>query len=131
MNGTEWLQAYGRAWEAKDAAGFVALFSEDARYYWTPFSDALMGREQIAAEFLAAASNQENIRFSFEVLAEEEAYLVAHWHTELERPAGGAAVSLDGVLSARMTEDGRCATFREWWHSTEERPRLSPSERGE
>ena len=129
MNGSDWLETYGRTWEAKDSAGFAALFTEEARYYWTPFSDPLVGREQIAAEFGAATSNQENIRFSFEVLAEEEAYLLAHWHTDLERPAGGPAVALDGVLSARLTEDGRCTEFREWWHSTEERPRLSPSER--
>ena len=44
---TEWLDDYGRAWEARDSDAAAALFAEDAVYQWGPFGDRLRGRPVI------------------------------------------------------------------------------------
>ncbi len=62
-----WLASLGQAWEARDAEAFAALFTEDVRYYWTPFEAPKEGREGVAAAFRAAVARQSDIRFGFEI----------------------------------------------------------------
>ena len=114
-----WLKTYGAAWEAKDAGAFTALFSEDVRYYWTPFEEPKKGRDGVAAAFSSAVANQRDIHFRYEILAVDEARCVARWWCSLTRPATGHRVQLDGILMVEPAADGLCRAFREWWHSDE------------
>jgi len=41
---TEWLVAYGAAWQDGGARAAVDLFSEHAEYYKSPFDTPLVGR---------------------------------------------------------------------------------------
>ena len=52
-----WLQAYGQAWEARDSAAAVRLFSKNAAYHWTPFDPPYVGRAEIAAALEATRWN--------------------------------------------------------------------------
>ena len=115
-----WLVAYGSAWEARDAGKFSAIFTDDVRYYWTPFGPPKEGREGVAAAFSGAVENQRNIRFRHEILTASETRCVARWWCELERPTTGRQVRLEGILMIVPTSDGLSAEFREWWHSEEQ-----------
>ncbi|MCB2200248.1 nuclear transport factor 2 family protein [bacterium] len=116
-----WLQAYGKAWEEKDAEAFVALFSKQAYYHWTPFRTPYVGHEQIAAAFNEAVSTQENITFHFTRLNNDGFPAVAHWRTTLNRIGSEKDVVFDGILTVEFDdEDGLCRVFREWSHSSEE-----------
>jgi hypothetical protein len=64
-----WLDAYGRAWEARDVEEFVGLFAEDAVYYWSPWTESLRGRAEIRPRVRAAVSPQVDVRFGHEPLA--------------------------------------------------------------
>ena len=44
-----WLEAYGRAWETNNSAGFVALFIDNATYIENPFDDPLVGAARPSA----------------------------------------------------------------------------------
>lgn len=114
----EWLRAYGNAWETRDADGFGALFTEDARYHWTPLDPPKRGREEIRQAFREAVSSQSEIRFSYEILSTGKP-CVALWQCSFERVPAGHEVDLDGVMVVRMSESGDCDRFREWWHSSE------------
>ena len=114
-----WLRAYGAAWEAKDTEAFVALFTDDVRYYWTPFGEPKKGRDGVAAAFSSAVANQRDIHFRYEILAVDEARCVARWWCALVRPATGQTVRLDGIMMVKPAADGLCEAFREWWHSDE------------
>lgn len=114
-----WLERYGAAWEDRDPAAAAALFTEDARYHWTPFGEPKVGPEGIAAAWREATSRQRGVRVELEVLAVAGRTGLARWHTRFERPSTGRAVELDGVLLAELDADLRCRLFREWWHSTE------------
>lgn len=114
-----WLSAYGAAWEAKDVETFVANFTDDARYYWTPFGAPKEGREGIAEAFSGAVANQRDIRFTYEILVAGDERCVAHWECSLVRPGSGQLIRLDGILTVEPAPGGLCAVFREWWHSDE------------
>jgi ketosteroid isomerase-like protein len=115
----DWLDSYGAAWEGRDPEAAATLFTEDARYYWTPFDEPKRGKEGIAAAWREATSRQRNVRFSYDLLSVSGAAGVARWHATFERRSAAQSVELDGILLAEFADDARCRVFREWWHSTE------------
>lgn len=114
-----WLGRYGRAWESRVATGFGALFAEDASYQWTPMDPPIRGRRDIEAAFSEAVATQRNIRFRHQVLSVTDGDGICHWQCGFERESTGKPVRLDGIFVVRFDDTGRCASFREWWHSSE------------
>ena len=115
-----WLDAYGRAWETGDPEAAAQLFTEDASYHETPFDEPMRGHEEISEYWSDVPRHQEDVRFSYEILATSEGEGVAHWNADFLRLPARTPVRLDGILLARLDADGRCAEFREWWHRREE-----------
>jgi hypothetical protein len=113
-----WLDAYGRAWETRDSAAAAELFTEDAVYHETPFDEPMRGRAEISDYWSDVTRSQDDVRFSYEILAAPEG--VARWRADFLRLPARTPVRLDGILLARLDADGRCAEFREWWHRREE-----------
>jgi hypothetical protein len=108
-----WLGAYGRAWENLDADAAVALFTEDATYQETPFDEPERGADAIRAYWQEAVGGQRDVKFGHEVLGDN----VARWWCSFTRVPGGERVELDGIFLCEFADDGRCHTFREWWHA--------------
>ena len=113
----DWLRGYKRAWESRSAEAAAALFTPDARYYWTPFDPPQQGRTEIAAAWQNAVTQQKDVTFTYEILATEGARGVAHWHTRLTSVPKGESVELDGILIAQFADPTHCREFREWWHA--------------
>ena len=114
-----WLRAYGEAWEARDSAAAVRLFSPDAAYHWTPFDPPFLGRDAIAGALDAATSRQSQVRFEYQVLAARPERGVAWWRAAFVRIGTGTAVRVEGVLTVEWDQDGLCRRFREWWNIDE------------
>ena len=108
------LEAYGRAWEAFDGDGWVALFSEDAEYHEDPFGTPLVGHNALRAYLLDAATSQRDVEFTVERHWVSGTTVLAAWHATFARRAGGHGVRLAGFLTAEVAPDGRIAKFREW-----------------
>lgn len=137
MNIDTFTAGYQAAWQARDPAMFAALFHEDGRYHNTPFQ-VQTGRAQLA-EYWRRVQLQEDVRVTFEVLADHGDTGIAHWHVTYKvaseelfqiwaRSTGTGLpprqpgdplprMVLDGVLQARFAQ-GLCAEARIWWHST-------------
>ena len=137
MNIDTFMAGYQAAWQARDPAMFAALFHEDGRYHNTPFQ-VQTGRAQLA-EYWRRVQLQEDVRVTYEVLADDGAAGIAHWHVTYQvasqelfqiwaRSTGTGLpprqpgdplprMVLDGVLQARFAQ-GLCAEARIWWHST-------------
>ncbi|MDX2273983.1 MAG: nuclear transport factor 2 family protein [Hyphomonadaceae bacterium] len=110
-----WLDKYGAAWSAKDAAAAGALFTADASYHEMPFDAPMQGRAAIEAYWTRVTAPQSDIRFSYEIIAVEGDQGAAHWRALFN--AGGAAVELNGMFAIAFAEDGVTArSLREWWH---------------
>ncbi len=115
----EWLIKYKNAWESRDPAAAAALFTVDAEYFWTPFEAPKRGRDEIAKAWADATSRQQDVHFSFDVLAVTGNTGIAHWHTSFLRMATGKHVELNGIIIAEFNGARLCRVFREWWHSSE------------
>jgi len=117
----DWLQAYRAAWEGRQPKDAASLFTtQGAEYYWTPFDPPQRGREEIAAAWQGAVTQQRDIHMTFEVLAVDGNRGIAHWRTEFRSVASGEAVQLDGILIAEFDDLKQCRVFREWWHQASE-----------
>ncbi len=111
-----WLDAYGRAWEQRDADAVAAIFSTDALYYETPYSDPFRGREGVAAYWTRVTLDQRDIGFSSDPVGMIGATGVARWSARFTAVSSGAEVELNGVFLLQFDDDGLCTCLREWWH---------------
>ena len=116
---TDWLRGYQSAWEGRDADAAAKLFSDDARYHWTPLVPPQQGPAEIAVGLEAAVSQQRDVRFTFNVFGVSGATGMATWRADFTRLPDQFKVRIEGVLSAEFSAPGRCRVFREWWHSSE------------
>ncbi|MEA2482700.1 MAG: hypothetical protein QOC55_647, partial [Thermoleophilaceae bacterium] len=67
---SEWLDAYGRAWQERDPVAAAELFTDDAVYHWGPFGRRLRGRVMIREAWAEALEQQDNVvEFGYEVLS--------------------------------------------------------------
>src|SRR5262245_53813947 len=103
-----WLQGYRAAWEGRDAKAAAALFTPTAEYYWTPFVSPQRGRDEIAAVWQHAVSQQRDIRMTYEVLAVEGNHGIARWHTNLTTVPAGEPVQFDGIFLVEFDEARQC-----------------------
>jgi hypothetical protein len=130
------MQGYKEAWERRDETLFCALFSGDAEYHNTPFA-VQRGHAELAA-YWQRVKLQEDVRLSYEVLADAGATGIAHWHVTYQvaseelfqiwaKSTGTNLVArnpgdplprmvLDGLLQAEFG-GGFCRCCRLWWHS--------------
>jgi hypothetical protein len=108
---SEWLDAYGRAWQERDAQAACDLFTDDALYQWGPFGRRLRGRvmvrEALAEEFETLAA----VDFGYEVLAAgDRSGIVRWWMTADEK-------QLEGIFRLAFDETGLCTNFKAWWNA--------------
>jgi len=111
-----WLDAYGRAWQARDAQAAAGLFAESGTYQVTPFVEPLRGRLAILEYWCEVARTEENIHFGCEILAAMPECGVAHWWASFVRVPAGAPTRLDGIFLIALDASGLCTSLREWWH---------------
>jgi len=113
-----WLDAYGHAWETRDPDAAADLFTEDATYQETPFTEPARGRPAIHEYWRQATQSQGDVRFGYEILAVAGDRGIARWWVSFTVPAQAQQVQikLDGIFLVLMAEDNRCHDFREWWH---------------
>ena len=116
---TQWLRSYQAAWEGRDPAAASRLFSDDARYFWTPLVPPQRGPAEIAAAWEAAVGQQRDVRFSFDVFGVSGPTGMARWRADFTRVPDQFKVRIEGVLFAEFASADRCSVFREWWHSSE------------
>jgi len=117
-----WLNRYADAWRVGDPDAIVELFAPEALYQDSPFSEPLRGREAIRAYWAQGARHSKrDVEYAAEALAADAdtGLGLAHWHAEFTSAPVEHRVELDGILMAAIGEDGRCTSFREWWHRLE------------
>jgi uncharacterized protein (TIGR02246 family) len=111
-----WLKAYGRAWETRDPESVAALFTEDATYQETPFTEPLRGRAAIREYWLkVVVERQKQIQFGFKVLAIQESLAFARWWCSFFSLPAGKRISLDGIFVLDFNDHGLCRELSEWW----------------
>lgn len=111
-----WLDAYGDAWESRDADKAASLFAEDSSYQVTPYEIAHTGREGVRHYWESVTANQRNVEFKFRPLSITGNTGIAHWSAQFDIEPDDVHIELDGIFVLEFDEDGKCRQLREWWH---------------
>lgn len=112
----KWMEAYRKASEVGDLKAAAELFSQNAEYYETPFSNPIIGRDAIYRYWSEAAHAQKGVQFSYEILAVKGNLGAALWKGKFISTQSGSQVFLNGVLLVEFNRQGQCTRLREWWH---------------
>jgi hypothetical protein len=117
---TEWLDAYGDAWERRDASAAAELFAEDALYQWGPFGRRLRGRLMIREAWAEAVEQQDNVDFGYEVLTATARGGIVRWWCGADIPARKVRERDEGIFRLAFDDSGLCTRLEEWFNTTEE-----------
>jgi hypothetical protein len=115
-----WLDAYGKAWESRDAEAAAALYAENGTYQVTPFLEPMRGRNAIFEYWSNVARTEEKIQFEYEILVANRELNIARWSASLVIVPQGLKTKLDGIFVISLDEEGRCTSLREWWHKQQD-----------
>jgi SnoaL-like domain len=115
-----WLEAYGKAWESRDAEAAAALYTENGTYRVTPFVEPMRGRKAIFEYWSNVARTEENVQFGYEILVASRELNIARWSASFVIVPQGLKTKLDGIFVISLDEQGRCTSLREWWHKQQD-----------
>jgi ketosteroid isomerase-like protein len=115
-----WLEAYGKAWESRDAQAAAALYTENGTYRVTPFVEPMRGRKAIFEYWSNVARTEENVKFGCEILVASRELNIAKWSASFVIVPQGLKTKLDGIFVISLDEQGRCTSLREWWHKQQD-----------
>ena len=111
-----WLSNYVEAWKSYDPDAIGALFSEDARYYYSPYSDPLQGRPAIVADWLKNRDKAGSYTAEYKMLATNGNLVVANGRsTYFEEDGKTVRREYDNIFVIEFDEMGRCNFFKEWY----------------
>jgi len=118
----EWIDGYRAAWENRDPDAAAALFTDDASYRETPYSEPARGQDGVRAYWASVTSTQQDVTLlTGTPVVQGDRAAVEWWVTMLN---GGTEVTLAGEFLLRFDENGLCRELREYWHVGE--GRLTP-----
>ena len=118
-----WLDAYGRAWEARAPEAAAALYASDATYQVTPFAEPMRGRAAILDYWSHVAETEQEVDFGYRILAVTAQCGIAHWWASFVRVPPGVDTKLDGIFVISLDSQNLCTQLREWWVKQQEEPR--------
>jgi len=110
-----WLQNYGAAWSARDAAAAGRLFTGEAIYHENAFEAPMRGRAAIEEYWARVTADQRDVKFESQVVSVNGNTGVATWKASFKLRSTGATIALDGVFVLEFDEQGACKSLREWW----------------
>ena len=111
-----WLNNYVHAWKTYSAEAIGALFSEDARYYYGPFDEPLIGREAIVTSWLEDRDAPDQYDAHYAPIVVEGQTAIANGRSVYFAPGSkNVGAEYDNVFLLRFDDLGRCTEFREWF----------------
>lgn len=114
----DWLDRYRDAWRSNDVEQIAGLFTEDAVYRWNPFGrdeDEAKGRDAIIDAWLDEPDDPATWELDCEPLAMNGELGVARCRTHYSAQARGEEEAWHNVFLVRLTDDGRCYDFTEFY----------------
>ena len=110
----DWIEAYRRAWEERDAEAVAGLFTPDATYRSNIFEQPHQGRDAVRTYWESVTSTQSEARVRMgRPFVEGDRVAVEFW-TNMK--VEGEDVTLPGCLLLDFDEEGQCRRLREYWH---------------
>ncbi|MDX1994785.1 MAG: nuclear transport factor 2 family protein [bacterium] len=118
-----WLERYVQAWKSYDPQAIGDLFSEDARYYYGPYAEPLLGREAIVASWLANQDAPSTYDAHYQPIMLDGSRAVVNGRSQYFQDDGKTPrTEFDNIFLLEFDSEGRCREFREWYM---EKPRTN------
>ena len=114
-----WMNWYKRAWEDRDVALAISLFTSDVDYRENRFGDPLRGFKSLEQYWRArVAEYQRDVHFQFQVWAVSGSECYAGFQAHFIWLPMNGIMELDGACRLRFVrrDDGQllCSKFEEW-----------------
>jgi len=116
---TDLLERYARSWCDWDGDAFVALHAPDAVSQDDPFEPALVGRNAIRANLLAASEFEEQVELVFERHWVVPPTILAAWHASYVHRTTRVRVRFAGFVSFEIVAPGVIQHARFWYNRQE------------
>jgi uncharacterized protein (TIGR02246 family) len=111
-----WVDAWTRAWPAKDPEPVASLYADDAIFYSQPFREPLRGPVGVREYMEWAFSEQEGVDFAFgEPIVAADRAAVEWW--AVITPPDGSEETVVGVSVLRFAPDGHVVEDTAHWAS--------------
>jgi hypothetical protein len=111
-----WLDAYVQAWKTYDKESTGNLFSEDATYFYSPYSEPVHGRDAIVASWLEQPDPPGTYDGHYEPLLIEGERAVTNGRSRyFEQDGVTPRDEWDNIFVLSFDADGRCKEYREWY----------------
>ena len=109
------LEAFGRGWQGGDVDAIVAVFSPDAVFLETPFSERSVGSDAIRAYWKDVPTNQAEVTFKSGEIYTAGPWFATEFRCTYRRRRTGEWVDARGAIFCE-TKDGKIAEMRMYWH---------------
>jgi ketosteroid isomerase-like protein len=106
----DWLDRYIDGWRTGDKAAIGDLFSADARYFYGPYRDPLVGRDAIVADWTAEPDAPGSWEAEYRPLAVDGDTAVSIGESRYDN-----GKKYSNIFVCTFDADGRCTEFREWF----------------
>jgi len=113
----DWLERYLRPQEKCDPECIWDTFAEDGVYWWGPFNEPRCGIHAIYAHHKNALSHQNDLKYTYQILAVTDQCGIARFHLTLADHVPGEPNEYDGILVVRLNDEQKAVLFEEWYHS--------------
>lgn len=112
----DWLNRYVKAWERYDPAQIGNLFTDQARYRYSPHDQAVTGRDEIVREWMSHRTPDMSYLASYTPVAIDGDTVVAVGEVRYLTDDQTAIDRLyDSLFILRFADDGRCEELVEWF----------------
>jgi hypothetical protein len=113
---SQWLDSYVSAWKSYDPQEIGRLFSPDALYNYTPYTEPLRGREAIVADWLKNRDEPGTYDGQYHPVAIQGDLAVANGRSlYYAKDETNVAREFDNIFVIRFNDAGECTEFREWY----------------
>ena len=106
----DWLNRYIDAWRTGDKVAIGDLFSADARYFYGPYRDPLVGRDAIVADWTAEPDTPGSWEAEYRPLAIDGTTAVSVGESRYDN-----GKKYSNIFVCTFDADGRSTEFREWF----------------
>ena len=111
----ELLETFGRGWERGAIDEIASVFTPDAVFRETPFSEPSAGLEAIRAYWRDVPANQAEVTFKAGEIYTAGPWFATEFRCTYRRRRTGEWVDARGALFCE-TKDGKIGEMRMYWH---------------
>jgi ketosteroid isomerase-like protein len=111
----EFVEGYGRTWQAWDVEGNVNLFTEDVVYVVHATEETVVGREALRRYVAKEEAAMGTVSVKMGQPVEGDDHVAAEFWVTLTTDAGEEGTIAGCFIAQLRPADGRCSQFREYW----------------